>query len=121
VSVGAFQEIRIHTSTFAPEFGRMRGGQISLITRSGTNMLSGSNFESFRHESMDAADWFMNNRALEDPRLCQHNFGGVLGGLLQRNRLFYFASYEGLQLVQPQSRIVPVLPGESRNGAIAPP
>jgi hypothetical protein len=103
VAVDALQEFRIQTSTFSPEFGRTPGGQVSLVTRSGTNDLRGSFFEYFRDESMDAADWFVNARALRQPELRQHQFGGVLGGPLLRDRLFFFGSYEGLRLKQPKA------------------
>jgi hypothetical protein len=109
VSVDALQEFRIETSTFAPEFGRTPGGQVSLVTRSGTNTFTGSAFEYFRHEKMDANDWFAIRNNLPKPPTRQHAFGGVFGGPVQlpgysgRNRSFFFASYDGLRLKQPQT------------------
>src|SRR5213075_3062277 len=58
VSVDALQEFRIQTSTFAPEFGRTPGGQISIVTRSGTNQFHGTAFDYFRNDVLDASDWF---------------------------------------------------------------
>ncbi len=58
VSVDAMQEFRIQTSSFAPEFGRTPGGQISIVTRSGTNRFHGTLFEYFRNDVLDADDWF---------------------------------------------------------------
>src|SRR5215472_920243 len=58
VSVDAMQEFRIQTSSFAPEFGRTPGGQISILTRSGTNAFHGTLFEYFRNDVLDANDWF---------------------------------------------------------------
>lgn len=109
VSVDAVQEFQIQTSTFAAEFGRTPGGQVSLVTRSGTNRFTGSAFEYFRHEKMDANDWFAIRNNLPKPPTRQHAFGGVLGGPVQlpgyngRNRSFFFASYDGLRLKQPQT------------------
>jgi hypothetical protein len=60
VSVDAMQEFRIQTSSFAPEFGRTPGGQISIVTRSGTNDFHGTLFEYFRNSALDANDWFGN-------------------------------------------------------------
>src|SRR5207253_6555638 len=57
VSVDAMQEFRIQTSTYAPEFGRTPGGQISIATRSGTNQFQGSAFDYFRNDALDASDW----------------------------------------------------------------
>ena len=60
VSIDAMQEFRVQTSSFAPEFGRTPGGQISIVTRSGTNAFHGTLFEYFRNSALDAADWFAN-------------------------------------------------------------
>ncbi len=118
VSVDALQEFNIQTSTYAPEFGRSPGGQISLLTRSGTNQFHGSVFDYLRNDVLDATDWFVNARRQTKPALRQNDFGGVLGGpvLLPRfgegghqpgyngrNRTFFFFSYEGLRLRQPVS------------------
>ena len=58
VSVDAMQEFRIQTSTFAPEFGRTPGAQISIVTRSGTNQFHGTAFDYLRNDVFDANDWF---------------------------------------------------------------
>src|SRR6266849_2911935 len=58
VSVDALQEFRIQTSSFAPEFGRTPGGQISIITRSGTNQWHGTVFDYLRNDVLDANNWF---------------------------------------------------------------
>ena len=101
-SVEALQEFRIQTSTFAPEFGRTPGAQVSLVTRSGTNRISGALFEFFRDDALDATDWFVKRDGLTRPAQRMHDFGGVLGGPIVRDRTFFFASYEGLRLRQPQ-------------------
>jgi hypothetical protein len=113
-SLDAVQEFRIETSTFAPEFGRTPGGQISLVTRSGTNGLHGSASEYFRHDSMDANDWFANSRGLAKARERQYLFGGALGGALVRDRAFFFGSYESLRLEQPTATVVSVPTPEVR-------
>jgi hypothetical protein len=105
VSLDALQEFRIETSTYAPEFGRTPGGQISLLTRGGTNQFHGSASYYFRNEALDANDWFANARRLPKPKERQHLFGGVLGGPIRRERLFFFGSYEGLRLKQPNVRV----------------
>jgi hypothetical protein len=123
VSVDALQEFRIQTSTYAPEFGRTPGAQVSIITRSGTNEFHGTGFEYFRNDKMDANDWFANRSGLKKPPLRQNDFGFVLGGPILlprfgegghqpayngRNRTFFFFSYEGLRLRQPQVLITDV-------------
>jgi hypothetical protein len=58
VSVDALQEFRIQTSTAAPDSGLTAGGQISIVTRSGTNQFHGSIFNYLRNDVLDANDWF---------------------------------------------------------------
>jgi len=123
VSVDALQEFKIQTSTYAPEFGRTPGGQISIVTRSGTNELRGTLFEYFRNDALDASDWFANANRLPKPAERQNDFGGVISGpvLLPRfgeggrqpwyngrNRTLFFFSYEGLRLRQPQVGLMEV-------------
>ena len=117
VSVDAMQEFRIQTSSFAPEFGRTPGGQISIATRSGTNAFHGSLFEYFRNEALDAKDWFVNFRGSAKPELRQHDFGGVAGGPIRTDRTFFFGSYEGLRLRQPSSLQTVVPDAASRQQA----
>src|SRR5712691_4652919 len=102
VSLDALQEFRIQTSTFAPEFGRTPGAQVSVVTKSGTNTLHGTAFEYLRNDVLDANDWFADNKGLRKPELRQNDFGGVLGGPIIKNKLFFFGSYEGLRIRQPQ-------------------
>ena len=103
VSVDAMQEFRIQTSTFAPEFGRTPGGQISIVTRSGTNQFHGTVFEYLRNDVLDANDWFSDNEGLPKAEERQNDFGGTLGGPIRKNQTFFFFSYEGLRLRLPQS------------------
>jgi len=109
VSVEALQEFRIQSSSFAPEFGRTPGGQISIATRSGTNAFHGTLFEYFRNDVLDANDWFSNFNHLKKPAERQNVFGGVLGGPIRKDKTFFFFSYEGLRLRQPatQESVVP--------------
>src|SRR6185369_4679107 len=98
VSVDAMQEFRIQTSSFAPEFGRMPGAQISIVTRSGSNSFHGTLFDYFRNNVLDAKDWFVNFNGLAKPEERLNDFGGVLGGPVVRDKTFFFASYEGQRL-----------------------
>jgi len=109
VSVDAVQEFRVQTSSFAPEFGRTPGGQISIATRSGTNAFHGTLFDYFRNSALDANDWFSNFNRLPKPEERQNDFGGVIGGPIIKDRTFFFFSSEGLRLRQPatQESIVP--------------
>src|ERR1700685_514588 len=111
VSLDALEEFRIQTSTFAPEYGRTPGAQISVVTKSGTNTFHGTAFEYFRNDKLDANDWFANANRLARPPLRQNDFGGVLGGPIKKDKLFFFGSYEGLLVRQPEvaNGVVPSL------------
>jgi hypothetical protein len=117
VSVDAMQEFRIQTSTFAPEFGRTPGGQVSIVTRSGTNQFHGTAFDYFRNNALDAASWFVDHSQLPKPAERQNDFGGVIGGPIFKNHTFFFFSYEGLRLQQPQSGIESVPDATTRAAA----
>jgi hypothetical protein len=118
VSVDALQEFRIQTSTYAPEFGRTPGGQISIVTRSGTNQWHGSAFDYLRNDVLDANDWFANHHRLAKPQERQSDFGGTFSGPIVRDRTFFFFSYEGLRLRLPQVEETTVPDLSSRQNAI---
>lgn len=119
VSVDAMQEFRIQTSSFAPEFGRTPGGQISIATRSGTNSFHGTLFEYLRNDVLDANDWFSNANRLPKPAERQSDFGGVFGGPIIKDKTFFFFSYEGLRLRQPATQESAVPDAASRQAAPA--
>lgn len=108
VSVDALQEFRIQTSTYAPEFGRTPGGQISILTRSGTNQFHGTAFDYLRNDVLDANNWFANATGQSKPEERQNDFGGTLGGPILRDRTFFFFSYEGLRLRLPETALTTV-------------
>ena len=119
VSVDALEEFRITTSSFAPEFGRSPGGQVSLVTRSGTNAFHGDAFDYLRNTVLDANDWFLNSAAKPRGIVQQNDFGGVLGGPIVKNKLFFFFSYEGLRLNAPAPSVKQVPTQSARNLAAA--
>jgi hypothetical protein len=122
ISVDALQEFKIQTSTYAPEYGRTSGAQISLVSRSGTSDFHGTIFEYYRNEKLDANDYFANRAGLPRARLRQNQFGGVFSGPIMlprfgeggksfydgRKNSFFFFSYEGLRLTQPQTAVTTV-------------
>src|SRR5579872_347405 len=93
-SIDSVQEIRVYTSSFSAEYGQALGGVVNLISKSGTNEFHGSAFEYFRNEKLDTRNYF-NTGAKPPFRLNQ--FGGSTGGPIRKNRLFFFANYEGLR------------------------
>jgi len=108
VSVDAMQEFRIQTSTYAPEFGRTPGGQISIVTRSGANQFHGTGFDYLRNGVFDASNWFngySNAPPLPKAKERQNDFGGTFSGPILKKRTFFFFSYEGLRLRLPQTTL----------------
>src|SRR5688572_22556352 len=93
-NVDAIQEFKIESNSPPAEFGRFNGGVVNLTTRSGSNVLTGTLFEFFRHEALNARNFF----SAADPRKPQfrrNQFGGVAGGPLRRDRTFFFVDYQG--------------------------
>jgi Carboxypeptidase regulatory-like domain/TonB dependent receptor len=119
VSVDALEEFRIQTSTYAPEFGRTPGGQISIVTRSGTNYLHGTVFDYLRNDVLDANDWFADEAGLRKPEERQNDFGGTFSGPILKNRTFFFFSYEGLRLRLPEVALNQVPSLSARQSATA--
>ena len=122
VSVDAMQEFRIQTSSYAPEFGRMPGGQVSIVTRSGTNQFHGTAFDYFRNDVLDANNWFngyTNNPPLPKAEERQNDFGGTVGGPIIKDSTFFFFSYEGLRLRLPQTTLTTVPDISARANAVA--
>ena len=95
VNVDAVSEVKILRANFNAEFGRSSGGQVSVVTKSGTNNMHGSLFEFFRDDALDARNMFsvldFDGDGKADPApLDYHNFGGTIGGPILRNKLFFF-------------------------------
>ncbi len=97
----AVQEFAVQTSVASAEFGRGTGGQVSIVTKSGTNQLHGSLFEYLRNSNLDAADFFTNKLGGKKNPLHRNQFGGTFGGPILRDKLFAFGSYEGFRQVAP--------------------
>jgi hypothetical protein len=119
VSVDAMQEFRIQTSTYAPEFGRTPGGQISIVTRSGANQFHGTAFDYVRNDLFDANNWFADSVGLSKPRERQNDFGGTFSGPILKEKTFFFFSYEGLRLRLPQASLATVPDLSARQNAVA--
>lgn len=89
------QEFRVDSSNYPAELGTGTGGQISFVTKSGSNHLHGSAFEYLRNDFFDGRNYFSRRGTLSQLRLNQ--FGGSIGGPILQDRLFFFGSYEGMR------------------------
>lgn len=94
-SVDALQEFKVQSATYPAEYG-FGVTQINVTTKSGTNQLHGSAFEYFRNERLDAKNFF-DSKTEPIPPFTRNQYGGTVGGPILRNRLFFFANYEGLR------------------------
>lgn len=115
LSIDAMQEFRLEGSTYSAEFGRSPGGQISLLTRSGTTALHGTVYDFLRNNFFDANDWFNNYYGRPSAALRQNDFGGTVGGPIPvfgsaKRPAFFFVSYEGLRLAVPQPASLQYVP-----------
>jgi len=89
------QEFKVQTSLYDATFGRSGGGNIQVVTRSGTNAFHGTVYEYFRNDALNANNPFLNAAGVPRPALKRNVFGGALGGPLRREKAFFFVSYQG--------------------------
>ena len=87
----ALQEFNVQTSNYSAQYGNFAGAVVNVVTRSGSNALHGSLFYFVRNGAMNARNFF----AAQSDNLKRNQLGGAIGGPIVRNKLFYFASYQG--------------------------
>lgn len=94
-NLDSIEEFRILTNNVDPEYGNYAGGQVNVITKSGTNSWHGSAFEFARNTAFDANPYFS---AAPYPIFRQHQFGGTGGGPIKHDKIFFFADYQGTRM-----------------------
>jgi hypothetical protein len=116
-SVDELEEFRVTSSTYSAEYGHGPGGQFGLLTRSGSKAFHGTGFDYLRNSFFDANDWFNDHYGRPQPALRQNDFGGTFGGPVWlpqlydgRQKTFFFGSYEGLRITQPQAAVIQYVP-----------
>jgi hypothetical protein len=95
-NLDSIDEFRILTNNFDAEYGEFSGGQINVVTKSGTNAFHGDLFEFLRNTDLDARNYFSPTRGV----FRQNQFGGTLGGPIRKNKVFFFADYQGTRSTQ---------------------
>ena len=95
-NLDSIAEFRILTSNFDAEYGEFSGGQINVVTKSGANAFHGDVFEFLRNTDLDARNYFSPTRGAFD----QNQFGGTVGGPIRKNKIFFFADYQGTRSTQ---------------------
>src|SRR5579862_6890190 len=123
-TLDSLQEFRVTTSNATADAGRSSGGQVALVTKSGTNSIHGTAYWYYRPPFGAANDWFneqaevSNGLANKPPFLLRNTFGATFGGPIRKDRLFYFLAYEG-QRTRENLQVTRVVPSAAlRNGSL---
>jgi Carboxypeptidase regulatory-like domain len=115
-NLDSIAEFRILTSNFDAEYGNYSGGLVTVVTKSGSNSFHGSAFEFLRNTVLDARGFFDPTRA---PFL-QNQFGGTVGGPIERDKVFFFVDYQGTRNTQGiETGILPVPSLADRTGNLS--
>ncbi len=115
-NLDSIEEFRILTSNFDAEYGEFSGGQINVITKSGSNAFHGDLFEFLRNTDLDARNYFSPTRGT----FIQNQFGATVGGPIQKNKIFFFADYQGTRQRQGvDTGLIPVPSNADRTGDLS--
>ncbi len=115
-NLDSIAEFRIVTSNFDAEFGEFSGGQINIVTKSGTNHLHGNFFEFLRNTDLDARNFFSPTRGVFQ----QNQFGATVGGPIRHDKIFFFVDYQGTRQNQGvDTGNIPVPSSQNRNGNLS--
>ncbi|HEX6045940.1 MAG TPA: carboxypeptidase-like regulatory domain-containing protein [Pyrinomonadaceae bacterium] len=112
-SPDSVQEFKVQTGSYTADIGGAGGGQVNIITRSGTNDFHGTAYEFLRNEIFDARTF---NEMDESNHLVRNNFGGSFGGPIIRNKSFFFVNYEGLRHTRSQTMVATVPTADEIDG-----
>ncbi|MGB8459748.1 MAG: carboxypeptidase-like regulatory domain-containing protein [Candidatus Acidiferrum sp.] len=134
VTLDSVQEFRVTTSNYNADQGSTSGGQVAMVTKSGTNKLHGSAYEYNRNTYTSANDFFVKNGEIQNclnngtpltdpscnkaPKLIRNIFGGSLGGPIKKDRMYFFANYEGTRRAEATSETNAVPSLAMRDGVI---
>ena len=116
INPDSVSEYRVITSVAKAEYGRNSGGQVQVVSRSGTNEFHGNLFEYHRNTAFNANDWFNNRDRLPREVLLRNQFGASIGGPIKKNTGFFFFNWQSQRLTQSISEVRTVLTPEARQG-----
>lgn len=105
-NLDSIAEFRILTNNFDAEYGNYSGGQINVVTKSGTNDWHGNVFEFFRNTNLDAKNFFDGVNGNQRGAYHQNQFGGTFGGPVIRDKVFFFADYQGNRKSVAQTEVI---------------
>src|SRR6266700_635562 len=119
LGIDAVREFNVLSDTYSAEYGKRAGGQVSVVTQSGTNQLHGAAFEFLRNSALDARNFFDVKAQPTDPRIPpfrRNQFGGSLGGPIKKDKMFLFGNYEGFRHTLGLSNVAFVPDNDARRG-----
>jgi len=112
-SPDSVQEFKVQTGSYSAEMGGAGGGQINIVTRTGSNEFHGTAYDFLRNDVFDARTF---NEMDESNHLVRNNFGGSFSGPIVRNKSFFFFNYEGLRHTRSQTMVATVPTEDEING-----
>ncbi|HET7440775.1 MAG TPA: carboxypeptidase-like regulatory domain-containing protein, partial [Terriglobales bacterium] len=121
LGIEAVREFNVVPNMDAAEFGHRAGGQVTIVTQSGTNTLHGSVYEFLRNSALDARNFFDHQLTPSDPRIPpfkRNQFGASAGGPIQKDKTFLFANYEGFRQVWDLPKVAIVPDAQARQGLL---
>ncbi|HTM51421.1 MAG TPA: TonB-dependent receptor, partial [Bryobacteraceae bacterium] len=102
-TIDSIQEFRVMTSNYSAEYGAAAGAVTVVQTKSGTNQLHGSAYEFLRNDKLDANNFFNNRAGVARQPFRRNEFGATAGGPIRTDKTFFFADYQGIRLLLPQT------------------
>ncbi|MEG9437571.1 TonB-dependent receptor [Edaphobacter sp. HDX4] len=112
-NLDSIAEFRILTNNFDSEYGNFSGGEINVVTKSGTNKFHGNAFDFLRNTDLDAANYFAQGQR---GVFIQNIFGGTIGGPIHKDKAFFFADYQGTKQIKGATQNFQVPTEANRNG-----
>lgn len=113
LGVDAIKEFSVLTSTFPAEYGRSSGGVVNAITKEGTNSIHGTGFGFLRNSALDSSNYFTGKAPFH-----REQFGSAIGGPIRKDKLFWFADYEGIREFKAESAPTYTISDAARSGAL---
>ncbi len=113
LGVDAIREFSVLTSTFPAEYGRSSGGVVNAITKSGTNSIHGTGFGFLRNSALDSSNFFNGKTPFH-----RGQFGSAIGGPIKKDKLFWFADYEGIREFKAESAPTYTISDAARKGLV---
>jgi hypothetical protein len=111
-NLDSIAQFRIITNNFDAEYGNYSGGQVNVVTKSGSNQYHGTVFDFLRNTDLDARNYYSPTRGV----YIQNQFGGTAGGPIRKNKIFWFADYQGTRQIIGQTESYPVPSNADRTG-----